>query len=124
MGSTSNIPNATAPYESALVATKHNTIATSMVRTAVSSRGGTLAEKATDSKAGATNVRCRNASCARSPDHPKRDIVLAAVKASSRCRGLLLRASHRTGRAGLAYGSLDRYVRMAAAAALTPARGC
>jgi len=43
---------------------------------------------------------------------------------SSRRRGLLLRASHRTGHAGLASGSLDRFVRMARPAALTPVRGC
>ena len=47
------------------------------------------------------------------PDPVQRDTVLAAV--SSRCRGLLLRASHRTGHAGLASGSLDRYFRVAKA---------
>jgi putative transposase len=48
--------------------------------------------------------------------------VLAAV--SSRCRGLLLCTSHRTGRAGLASSSLDRSVRMATAIALTPVHWC
>ena len=44
--------------------------------------------------------------------------------ASSRCRGLLPCTSHRTGRAGLASGSLDRSVRVATAIALTPVRWC
>ncbi len=43
---------------------------------------------------------------------------------SSRCRGLLPCTSHRTGRAGLASGSLDRSVRVATAIALTPVRWC
>jgi hypothetical protein len=47
-----------------------------------------------------------------------------ASPVSSRRRGLLLRASHRTGHAGLASGSLDRFVRMARQVALTPVRGC
>ncbi len=41
---------------------------------------------------------------------------------SSRRGGLLLRASHRTGRAGLASGSLDRCVRTQKRVVLTPSR--
>jgi hypothetical protein len=52
---------------------------------------------------------------------PKSRAVLAIV--SSRRRGLLLCASHGTGLPGLASGSLDRSVRMATPAALTPVRG-
>jgi hypothetical protein len=55
------------------------------------------------------------------PDPDEAAIVLAAV--SSRRRGLLLCASHGTGLPGLASGSLDRSVRMAGQAALTPVRG-
>src|SRR6516225_544914 len=56
------------------------------------------------------------------PDAHQAAAVLAAV--SSRCRGLLPCTSHRTGRAGLASGSLDRSVRVATAIALTPVRWC
>jgi hypothetical protein len=42
---------------------------------------------------------------------------------SSRRRGLLLRASHRTGHAGLASGSLDRCFRARKRVALNPSRG-
>ena len=55
---------------------------------------------------------------AANPDTHHSAAVLAAV--SSRCRGLLPCTSHRTGRAGLASGSLDRSVRVATAVALTP----
>ena len=44
-------------------------------------------------------------------------------RASSRHEGLLLRASHRTGHAGLASGSLDRYLRAPARAGPKPAVG-
>jgi hypothetical protein len=63
-----------------------------------------------------------NVVSASGPDPIKGAAVLGPM--SSRCGGLLPRTSHRTGYADHAYGSWDRYVRTAAAAALTPVLWC